>query len=262
MKKALFFFALVSLLFSKEILVCDDGAEWPPFAFYERKGNEVNKSKIVGALADMYERVFKDLNLSYKLELIPWKRCTHLVENYAKAKKYAIFAGIYSDKRAKKLYYTKHPIYQTHQVVWYSTKKFTKDEILNKLKNDINSLKICDVNGYNVSFYYDILGVDKNKKINQEATNQCAVLKKISAGRCDIMVGSKEAILGYQMIGKCKIPKDISYVPYEKLKTSDFILFISKDYPHAKELKEKLDKELEKLEKTGVREKIMKKWVK
>jgi len=265
MKKiVLAFLMLVSTLFAKEtIYICDDGAEWPPFVFYDRSQGKINKSKVVGALVDMYNVIFKDLNMSYKLDLIPWKRCTYLVEHYDKAKKYVIFPGLYNKHRAEVLYYTKNPIYTTHQVIWYSTKKFTKDQIKEKVKNDINSLKICDVNGYNTAFYYTILGVDKNKKINQEASSQCAVLKKISAGRCDILVGSKEAILGTQMIGKCDIPKDISYISDDRLKQSNFILFVSKKgYPQGKELVEKLDKEIEKLDKSGIKEKILQKWIK
>jgi len=263
MKKLIFLF-LISTLFAKEIIyICDDGAEWPPFVFYERNNGKINKSKIVGALVDLYDVIFKDLNLSYKLELIPWKRCTYLVEHYDKAKKYVIFPGIYSQRRAKVLYYTKNPIYTTHQVIWYSTKKFNEKEIKEKIKNNINSLKICDVNGYNIEFYYKILGVNKNKKINQEATSQCAVLKKISANRCDIMVGSKESILGAKMIGKCNIPKDISYIPDERLKESNFILFVSKKgYPKGKELVKKLDKELKKLDKNGTKKEILKRWIK
>ncbi|ACM92288.1 hypothetical protein NAMH_0980 [Nautilia profundicola AmH] len=249
-------------LYAKDILyICDDGAEWPPFVFYKRVNGKVDKSKVVGALVDMYNVMFKDLNITYKLDLLPWKRCTYLVSVYDRAKKYAIFPGLYSKERAKILYITK-PIYTTHQVIWFSKKRFTKDEILNKVKNDINSLRICDVNGYNTSFYYTVFNLDKNKTINQEATSQCAVLKKISANRCDIMVASKEAILGYQMIGKCKIPEDISYVPYDKLKTSKFRLFISKKYPKAKELLQKINKEIEKMDKSGIREKILKKWIK
>jgi polar amino acid transport system substrate-binding protein len=262
MKKMLLFAIIVSSLFAKNVLyICDDAAEWPPFVFYERDNGKVNKHKVVGALVDMYNVIFKDLNITYKLDLLPWKRCTYLVKKYSVAKKYAIFPGVYSKKRAKVLYVTK-PIYTTHQVIWFSTKKYTKKEILDKVKHDIDSLKICDVNGYNTSFYYNILHLSKNKKINQEATSQCAVLKKISAGRCDIMVASKEAILGYQMIGKCKIPKDISYVPYEKLSNTKFRLFIAKSYPHAKELLKELNKEIDKLDKTGLREKILKKWIK
>ena len=250
-------------LFAKEhtIRICDDAAEWPPFVFYKRVDGKVDKKHIVGALKDMYDVIFKDLNMSYKLDLIPWKRCTYLVSRYDKAKKYVIFPGIYSEKRAKVLYYTK-PIYYTHQVVWYSKKKFTKEKLFHILKTDPNKLKICDVNGYNIYFYYKVLNLNKNKKINQEATSQCAVLKKISAGRCDIMIASKEAILGYQMIGKCKIPKDISYVPYDKLKVSKFLLFIPKSYPHAKELVKKLNNEIDKLDKSGLRDKIMQKWLK
>jgi polar amino acid transport system substrate-binding protein len=262
MKKILFLLIGI-MLFAKNttIQICDDAAEWPPFVFYKRDHGKIDKKHIVGALKDMYDVIFKDLNMSYKLDLIPWKRCTYLVSRYDKAKKYAIFPGLYSEKRAKVLYFTE-PIYFTHQVVWYSKKKFTKNQLLHILKTDPNRLKICDVNGYNVYFYYKVLNLDKNKKINQEATSQCGVLKKISAGRCDIMIASKEAILGYQMIGKCKIPKDIAYVSYDKLKVSKFRLFISKKYPHAKELLEKLNKEIEKLDKMGLREKIMQKWLK
>jgi len=249
-------------LFGKEVIyICDDAAEWPPFTFYKRVNGKIDKSKVVGALVDMYDVMFKDLNMSYKLELIPWKRCTYLVSRYDKAKKYVIFPGIYSKKRAEILYITK-PVYTTHQVIWYSKNKFTKDEIEDKIKHDINSLKICDVNGYNTSFYYTVLNVDKNKTINQEASNQCSILKMISVGRCDIMVASKEAIYGYEMIGKCKIPEDIAYIPNEKLSQSKFRLFISKKYPKGKELWEKLNKEIEKLDKSGMKEKILKKWIK
>jgi len=262
MKKTVFLLLIVSTLFSKGIIyICDDAAEWPPFVFYERDHGKINKHKLVGALVDMYDVIFKDLNMTYKLDLLPWKRCTYLVEKYNIAKKYAIFPGIYNKRRAKILYVSK-PIYMTHQVIWYSKNKFTKKELLNKIKNDPDSLKICDVNGYNIAFYYSVFHLSKDKKINQEATSQCAVLKKISVGRCDIMVASKEAVLGYQMIGKCDIPKDISYIPYKTLSKTEFRLFISKSYPHAKELLEKINKEIDKLDKSGLREKIMKKWVK
>ena len=263
MKKILLGLLIGASLFAKEtIYICDDGAEWPPFVFYKRVDGKIDKSKVEGALVDMYNVIFKDLNMSYKLDLIPWKRCTYLVEHYDKAKKYVIFPGLYNERRAKVLNYTKNPIYTTHQVIWYSKNRFSEEEIKNKVKNDINSLKVCDVNGYNTEFYYTVLRLDKNKKINQEATSQCAVLKKISAGRCDIMVGSKESILGTKMIGKCDIPKDIAYIPDERLKKSNFILFISKKgYPQGKELTEKLDKELEKLDKSGLKEKIMQKWL-
>ncbi|NPA10963.1 MAG: amino acid ABC transporter substrate-binding protein [Epsilonproteobacteria bacterium] len=262
MKKILFLLVIVSALFSKDVIyICDDAAEWPPFVFYKRDHGKVDRTKLVGALVDMYNVIFKDLNMTYKLDLLPWKRCTNLVERYDVAKKYAIFPGVYNERRAKILYVSK-PIYFTHQVIWYSKKKFTKKELLDKIKNNPNSLKICDVNGYNTAFYYKVFNLDKNKKINQEATSQCAVLKKISAGRCDIMVASKEAILGYQMIGKCDIPKDISYIPYKTLSQTKFRLFIAKSYPHAKELLEKINKEIDKLDESGLREKIMKKWVK
>ncbi|AZV46670.1 hypothetical protein C3L23_05085 [Nautilia sp. PV-1] len=261
MKILLALIMFVSLYAKDVIHICDDGAEWPPFVFYKRVDGRVDKSKIVGALVDMYNVMFKDLNMTYKLDLVPWKRCTYLVSHYARAKKYIIFPGLYSEKRAKVLYITK-PIYTTHQVIWYSKKRFTKKEILNKVKNDINSLRICDVNGYNTAFYYTVFNLDKNKTINQEATSQCAVLKKISADRCDIMVASKEAVLGYEMIGKCKIPKDISYVAYPKLKVSKFRLFISKQYPKAKELLKELNSEIEKLDKSGLRKKILQKWLK
>ena len=255
MKKFFLFFLFFFISYAKEVIyICDDAAQWPPFVFYEN-------NKTVGALVDIYDKIFKDINLSYKLELIPWKRCTNMVKKYKFAKKYVIFPGLYSSKRAKVLYISK-PVYSTHQVIWYSKEKYSKDEIINKIKNNVNSLKICDVNGYNTQFYYTLLGVDKNKKINQEATSQCAVLKKIATNRCDIMVASKEAVLGYERIGKCDIPQNVSYVPFKKLKTSKFRLFISKDYPKAKELLYKINNALDKLDKSGEKEKIIKKWIK
>jgi polar amino acid transport system substrate-binding protein len=72
--------------------------------------------------------------------------------------------------------------------------------------------------------YYNILGLDKNIKIDQGAKSSCDILKKISIGRCNVMIASKEAIIGYSVTGKCNIPKDISYINIPKFKKS--ILYV------------------------------------
>ncbi|ACM93424.1 hypothetical protein NAMH_1188 [Nautilia profundicola AmH] len=245
-------------VFAADINICDDSAQWPPFTFYQKTDNG---KKLTGLTVELVDEVFKRIHKTYNIDLIPWKRCLYLVKNYDKTKKYEMFMdGTYTKQRAKD-YYLTSPIYSTHNVAWFSTKKFTKEQIKNLLLSNPDSLKYCDVNGYQIEMYYKKLGLSKNVKIDQGAKSSCDVLKKISKGRCDVMIASKEGIIGYSLTGKCNIPKDISYVKLPVFKETKFYFFISKKYPKAKELLLQINKALEEIKKDGTYKKIEEKWL-
>ncbi|MEO1928182.1 MAG: hypothetical protein ABGX26_05780 [Nautiliaceae bacterium] len=141
-------------------------------------------NQLTGATVEIVDEVFKRIHKNYKIDLIPWKRCVYLVKNYDKTKTYEMFLdGTYTKKRAKEFYLTK-PIYSTHNVAWFSTKRFSKVKIKDILLNNPNKLRYCDVNGYQVEMYYKKLHLSKSKKIDQGAKNSCDVLRKISKNRC------------------------------------------------------------------------------
>jgi len=265
MKKALlfivfFFITLNANNTTHTIHICDDESEWPPFTYYQRINGQKDKDHLTGAMTEFLDAIFKKINKKYTLTLMPWKRCTYLVYYYKKAPhKYEMFInGTYNKERAKK-YLISKPVYYTYQAVFYSKKKFPEGIIKNG-KWDINKYQICDVNGYNIDAYYTKLGLKKNKKIDQGAKDFYSVLKKISAGRCDLVVASEANIYGAEKIGKYKIPKDIASQRIPNLKPTAFYIFISKDYPNAKELLKEINKAIDELKKDGTYKRIFTKY--
>jgi len=261
--KKLMLLIVIALAFGKSaqtIHICDDENEWPPFIYYKRVNGHKDKAHITGAMKELLDAVFKKINKKYTLTLMPWKRCTYLVYYYKKApQKYEMFInGTYNKQRAKK-YLISKPVYYTYQAVFFSKKKYPNGIIKNG-KWDINKYKICDVNGYNVEAYYTKLGLKRDKKIDQEAKSFKNVLKKISAGRCDIVVASEANIYGAEKIGKYKIPKEITSQRIPNLKPTAFYIFISRDYPYAKQLLKEINNAIDELKKDGTFEKIFSKY--
>jgi len=263
-------FTLLIMLFSlsfafnpeqnQTIHICDDENEWPPFTYYQRVNGKKKTNHLTGAMTELLNEIFKKIHKKYVITLMPWKRCTALVYFYKHAPvKYEMFInGTYNKERAKK-YLISDPVYYTYQAVFFSKKKFPEGIIKNG-KWDINKYQICDVNGYNIDAYYTKLGLNKNKKIDQGAKDFYTVLKKISAGRCDLVVASEANIYGAEKIGKYKIPADISSQRIPGLKPTAFYIFISKDYPKGKLLLKEINNALKELKEDGTYQKIFSKY--
>lgn len=265
MKKLLLLIIIILLKlnannYNQTIHICDDENEWPPFTYYKRIDGHKDKQHLTGAMTEFLNVIFKKIGTKYTLTLMPWKRCTYLVYSYKKAsKKYEMFInGTYNKDRAKK-YYISKPVYFTYQAVFYSKNKYPNG-IIHNGKWNINKYKICDVNGYNINSYYTKLGLKKSKKIDQEAGSFESVLKKISVGRCDLVVASEANIYGAEKIGKYKIPKDIASQRIPNLKPTAFYIFISKDYPNAKKLLKEINKAIDELKKDGTYKRIFTKY--
>jgi len=234
--------------FGNSIKICDDNAGWPPYAY-------IKNEKVDGFTVALSKEIFTRLNMNVQFDMIPWKRCLYLVEHYNQAHQYEIIADAsYSKERAKK-YYQSLPIYYTHQALFYSDKKFTKKQILNIVKNDVNSLKICDVNGYQSEHYKKILGY--NEKIDKSSKNFTSVLKKIEIGRCDAIIAPKEIVYAQ----KKYIPKDIKTIELEKYKPLPFYFWIAKTSPRAKKLLKEINKQIKIFRQDGSYEKLYKKYI-
>jgi len=254
------FLVVPNIVMANEVKICDDKGEWAPFSYYERVDGVADKTKLTGAVTELLTEVFKIVNLKHSIDMIPWKRCTNLVDNYDKTKKYEVFVnGSYNKERAKKFLISK-PIYYTHQGVFYSNKKYPNG-IPFKNKSDINDFKVCSILGYDTELYYDIYGLSKTKKIDTRAKSTLAVLQKISKDRCDIFINSKEPIYGAVAIGKYKLPKDIKSINIPDQKPTSFHIFIAKKSPRAKELLEKIDKAILLLQNNGISNRIFNKYL-
>ena len=246
---------------NKTVNICDDQSEWPPYSYFQRIDGKIDKTKLTGAVTELLDKIFKNINMPYHIDMIPWKRCLYLVEHYDKSKKYEMFInGSYSKERDRKYYMTK-PIYYTAKAIFYSSKKFPNG-ILKDNKFDINRYKLCDVHGYNLDVYYNEYGLDKNKKVDQGARSVYDVLRKLQRGRCDAFVVSLPVVLGAVSIGKYNIPKGVKYQKYLSIKPTPFYIYVSKKSPRAKELVKKINSTIGKLKKSGEYQKIFSKYIK
>ncbi len=245
---------------AKEVKICDDISEWPPYSYYERTNGVINKTKLTGAVTQLLEEIFKIADLDYSVSMIPWKRCTTSVDNFDRVKKYEMFInGSYSQDRAEK-YLISKTIYSTHHGVFYSTKKYPKGLPFYK-QSDINKFKLCSVNGYDISKYYDVYGLKKGTKVDQGSPTLYSVLQKISIGRCDILINSKEPLYGAVLINKYKLPKYIKSINIPNAKPVNFHIFIAKKSPRANELLKKINEAILILQNNGVSNDIFNKYL-
>jgi len=225
-------FLMTSLSRAQEVKVCDGAEEWPPYIYYERVNGKINKNKIIGAVKELFDAAFKLTDLTYSIELLPWKRCLKHVENFDLIHKHEIISnGSYSLERAKK-YWPSIPLYITHRGVFYSEAKYPQGPPIQK-KSDIANYKICGVLGYN---YTEVLTWAKNIRIDQAAPSNKEALLKIAKGRCDIMITSIEPVYGAAAAGIFKIPNEIKVFLMPELKVSTFHFWVSKKSPRATEL--------------------------
>ena len=235
-----------------EVKICDDAAGWAPYAYED--DNEVKGFTV--ALAD---EIFKRIGIKHSYDMIPWKRCTYMVDHFDKTHKYEMFAdGSYSTNRAKK-YYQSNEIYSTHEAAFFTHKKFTKQKILDTIEKNVNSLKMCDVNGYQSEHYKKVLGY--TKKIDQSAKNFSVVFKKILKNRCDAMLAPKEIVYGGEVVGQYKIPNGIENVELKQYKPLGFYFWIAKTSPRGKELLIKVNQAIKNIKKDGTYKKLYKTYI-
>ncbi|RLA76017.1 MAG: hypothetical protein DRG78_19825 [Epsilonproteobacteria bacterium] len=260
--KGLLLFGLLSIqtiINANDVKICDDESEWLPYTYFEREDGKIDKTKLTGATVDLVDDIFKIVDLKYSIDMIPWTRCTKLVEHFDKSHKYEVFLdGTYSTERAEK-YYITTPIYTIDTGIFYSTKIHPNGITINK-QSDINNYTICDVNGYNIENLYKIYGLKKEIKVDTTATTLSDVLQKIMAGRCDIVLNSIEPTMGTITLSKGKLD-NLKYVVMPNTKSKTFHIFISKKSPRAYELLTKINQAILILQNNGVSKKIFKKYI-
>jgi len=264
MKRAIIILSLILLpgmLQAQPVKICDDGAEWAPFIYYERVNGKKNKSKLVGFVPELMQEVFEIVGLKHSMKLIPWKRCQARVEDFGESRKYeALTDASFSMERANK-YWATAPLYEMRDGVFYSIKKYPNAPQITK-PYDLVNFRLCGVLGYNYELMYEEYGVPRSKKVNTGAVNTMNVLEKISLGRgCDLIQSSIAIVYGGEAIGQYKIPSDIRSMPIPGGKRPNYHMFIAKTSPRAYELLTKINQALLILKNNGVSKKIYKKYI-
>lgn len=254
----LFFLLNAQHLVAAEIKVCDDEIEFPPFTYFQRspdKPLDINKAPRIGITPDVLSKIFNNIDLTYKIDYIPWKRCIFEVEKYSTRKTYEMFAtGSYFLKRASK-YYATSAYSIVNQGIFYSTKNYPDGINIQSIEDLQQFNIICGVLGYSYRAYK----LTDESKFTRSPTI-IAGLKMLESNRCQVMPLGIEVAHGLQLLEQYKIPKTVKAVKVKAIKPTTFHLFISKSSPRAFEIYTKVNHELTRLMHTGELEEIHKKY--
>lgn len=258
--KSVIGFVLITFSLSiqaETVRICDDGAEWPPYAYYERESGVADKNKLTGATIDLVAEIFREIDLEYSITLLPWKRCMQEVEYFGTSGKYEVFInGSFNQERHDK-FLMSAPLYKTHNGVFYSKKRFP-GELPFKSAADLNKFNLCGVHGYN---FEPFISAGVTASIATNAKSNADNLTKVIAQRCDFFLSAIEPVYGGHAIGQHVIPEEIMSARIPDTKKFTFYLFVSKSSPRAHELYTNINQAIVKLYENGTTEKIYKNYL-
>jgi polar amino acid transport system substrate-binding protein len=233
---------------------CNDDTEWPPYFFYQRKENTINKDVVEGATLDLLTQLFKQVGLSYTFDLVPWKRCQQEVSDYTTNNGYfeATSDATYNAERGQHYYYTA-PIYFGHQGVFYSKKHFATGVPNIQKTSDLNAYTLCGQNGFNYSMFKT---AGLTAEIDMSSADVNTAMEKLRRERCDFFVATVEPVYGAQWVGHLALSEDIQSIILKDIPETPFHLLISKKSPRAYELVAKLNQAIFELQHSGASEGI------
>lgn len=225
-----------------KIAICEDGSEWPPYTYFERREGKKSE-RIIGFAVDVVHDIFSRNGLQYSLELIPWARCqaeVRLGKNFQMALNLS-----YSEERARNYLLTR-PYYQTTSYYFYSRRHNPNGLPIHSVA-DLKSYAVCGLLGYNYTGY----GL-KPGEVDQQARDFPAVIAKLHNRRCDLFVEKLEIMTGFLVIGEPFLQdKDLGRAAIPGMEQAPFHMAISPAMPQASALRKLLDEELLKMENSG-----------
>ncbi len=246
--------SLSNTALSRELKICDDQAEWPPYTYYVREGGVANKSQLTGATTDLIGSIFEGSGINYSIKLLPWKRCLAEVSG---GKTYEVFADASSNEERLNMYHRSRPTYKTTEGLFFSKKRFPNGLNLSSAA-DINDYKLCGLMGYNYANFFK-LGVKKD--VDLGVNHASKALQKLEKGRCEVFLSTIEPIFGAVAINQFSLSSEIDHITLPGAKGTSFYFWISKNSPRAAVLLETINTAIDKLYSNGEAEKIFKKYL-
>jgi len=241
-----------SLQAGDTIHVCGDGAGWPPYHFLKREQDEKTQ-QVIGYDVDVLKTILDQHDLNLTVDMLPWKRC---LQEANMGQRYQIALSSSYSKMRDTIYLMTRHYYEIIPHYFYSKRQYSNGLTLRSNK-DLLNYKGCGLLGYN----YVGFGVS-NEIIDTGALNFPQVIKKTHAGHCDYFLARYEIFLGFASIGE-KFPNDplLGHGKVPGVSPDKFYMLVSRNYVHAKALKDALDTGITELEKAGKLKEILSKYL-
>jgi len=230
--------------------ICDDGAEWPPYSFYQRVDGAPTRT-VVGFSVDVIDHIFAKRNIPWKLSLVPWKRCMHEV---AKGERYHMLLSAGRNPQRNRTYLVSEPYYQMHTSYLYSKKHHPRGLSIAG-REELKKYRVCGIQGYN----YIVFGLPEDE-IDTGSADYDSLVKKLLNGRCELSVDRLEILMGFKAIGKeFIVHPDLGFriVPGEPAEPFH-MMFTKSDLGHR--LKRIVDDGIKELQASGELDAMMRKY--
>ncbi|MBF0118631.1 MAG: transporter substrate-binding domain-containing protein [Desulfobacterales bacterium] len=249
MKKLIFmgiiFFSTSSISIAQGIkeatINWEDGLKPPYLMLTEKK-------ELIGIAVEMLNKILSMNQIKPIHKIAPWKRCLKEIEDKQVD---LVPNSSYKDDRAKFSHYTK-PLYETHLVLFYLKSKFANPPNI-KIIDDFKSYKIGGVFGFNYDQYQNQINIDTGAKSRE------ILIEKLRRGYIDIAIEQLEVVLSLYREGKVNL-EGVENVPDPVMPVKVFHVLAVKN-EKGKKLQEIIDYGIDKLQKDGITERIMKKYL-
>jgi len=228
------------------INIVDDGAQWPPYIYYERK-NSKRTQNIVGFSVDVINEIFKKSNITHTIKLLPWKRALKELELGVD---YQLILNASHSKKREKLYYYTQSFYTLNNFVFYSKKHHLNGLEDTSLQYIKDNYKVCGLLAYN----YTDVGFEDSEidKVGFYSFDKLIRSLEDRNERCNVFLEGYEIFVGFQAIGKDYfLNKNLGYEKIKDAEPTKFHMMVSKKFKYAKELKKLLDEGITDLEQSG-----------
>ena len=234
-------------LTGQTIIVCGDGAEWPPYVYFKRdtKGNKTEE--ITGYSVDMLNIILEEKQIHARIVLVPWKRC--LLGAQRGQDYHLVLDASYSVERAREYVMTASHYAMTPKY-FYAKKNYPNGfPPIESIAELFNVGEICGLFAYNYEGFADGLS---NENIKKGTKTFAAVVKKTLAGGCNAFLARYEALVGFAALGEDYLRGgEIAHRDLPDARPDKYYMLISRKYKYAYELKGIIDEGIDTLRRSG-----------
>lgn len=239
--------------FSESVIkICDDGAEWPPYSYFDRSQGR-KSDQVIGYSVDVIEAIFSKHELKFTVELLPWARCQ---EKVAAGDDYQLALNASYNLERDRTYHLLAPYYSMSNYYFYSLKNHPNGLDIDSVQ-DLKKYSVCGISGYNYATYNL-----SDSEVDQGTKDFPALISKLHKGRCDLFVEKYEILAGFAAIGVPFLSdKALGKAPIPGMASTPFYMMLSRNYRHKAKLKKILDNGLDEMKKSGQLQEILNRYI-
>lgn len=224
----------------KEVLFCGDKAGWPPYTYED--GNTLK-----GYDLDLLAEVFKSSDLDYKVLMLPWRRCLEMV----KLGQVDVALSASGTQERAIIYRMTQPYYYVTPSYIHLKSRFP-DGIQTPPDEVINLFKVCGLRGYS----YHSFGLPP-EKVETTSRTFSQLFNKTAAGRCDLLLGRYEVLVGFALTGQPLMTDKWQHSPVPGIEADDFRMLVSRAIDDSVELHQMLNTRISELEEAGELDRLL-----